>query len=76
MSLEHLPTPESDLFYSSFSDGEACPSQAEWLYKLQDLERRLTVAREALDSITHDMGATPAIHQLCTESLTQTAPKP
>ena len=48
MNLSHIPTPETDLFYSSFADGIATPSQSEWLYRMQDIERRLTVAREAL----------------------------
>ena len=41
----------------------------------RDLERLLTACRSALESITHDMGASPQIHQLCVETLELTAPK-
>ncbi len=38
-------------------------------------ERLLAACRIALESITHDMGASPQIHQLCVETLELTAPK-
>lgn len=41
---------------------------------VQDLRFKLTLARTALESITHDMGAGQNIHNLCAETLTATAP--
>ena len=53
------PTPETDKFYASFADGVACPSQAEWLYRMQDLERRLTIARAALTEVASQYAGFP-----------------
>ena len=38
-------TPETDRFYVSFADGEAIPSQAEWLDLCRKLERKMNEAR-------------------------------
>lgn len=75
MNLSHIPTPETDLFYSSFADGIATPSQAEWLYRMQDLERRLAIAREALKIVHADSSSTRLV-RVASEALIATAPKP
>lgn len=46
-----------------------------FVHKAKDIERRLTVARMGLESITHDMSASGAIHELASKTLTQIAPK-
>jgi hypothetical protein len=45
MDISNIPTPESDRFAASFADGMALPSHAEWLYKLQDMEKRMSSQR-------------------------------
>lgn len=59
-----------------FSDLDELITHLVFVDDMADLKRRLTVAREALESITHDMGASQNIHNLCARTLTQTAPKP
>lgn len=39
-----------------------------------DLERKLAACRTTLESITHDMGASQTIHNLCAETLELTKP--
>lgn len=41
---------------------------------VRDLQAKLDTARTALESITHDMGASQNIHDLCTLTLLQTKP--
>lgn len=75
MNMNEIPTPESDVVWSEYLKSNYCTKDVEKLRKLHcDLERRLTIAREALESITHDMGASQNIHNLCARTLTQTAP--
>jgi hypothetical protein len=40
----------------------------------RELERKLAACRTTLESITHDMGASQAIHNLCAETLELTKP--
>jgi len=38
--MNERPAPETDAFYSTFADGLASPSQAEWLERLKRYERQ------------------------------------
>ena len=69
---KRVPTPETDQAWASWP--YAGPGMS--VHVGRDLERRLTVAREALEGISHDMAATQQIHDLCIQAITQTAPKP
>ena len=69
-------TPETDKFYASFADGVACPSQAEWLYHMQDLERRLIAARDVLACINSTQDLPYTVLAAITEVLKETKPKP
>jgi hypothetical protein len=46
MRLPNYPTPRTDQFYRSFADGTAKPSQAEWLYTMQNFEREAAAWRD------------------------------
>lgn len=69
MNLEEIPTPETDEIYLMRPEGIRAR-------KCRDLERRLHLARTALESITHDMGASQMIHALCAQTLKLIEPKP
>lgn len=67
MNLNDIPTPESDEVFGPKVFGtrsRVC----------RDLERRLTIARTALEAITHDMHASQMIHDLRIQTLKLTAP--
>ena len=66
------PTPETDTLYNPENGWTGVVP----INHARRLERRLTVAREALEGISHDMAATQQIHDLCIQAITQTAPKP
>ena len=81
--MNHIPTPETDACFRKESH-----SFLETLSEMQDLERRLTVAREALKSASSefqyfiDRGAPLSVHASCdngiiaiAEALELTKPK-
>ena len=50
MNMNEIPTPESDVVWSEYLKSNYCTKDVEKLRKLHcDLERRLTIAREALE---------------------------
>lgn len=78
MNLENIPTPETDR-------SETCVKHAHRILfdddmvvescKVRDIERRLTVAREALDGL-NKLNLCGRAYEEIETALTQTAPKP
>lgn len=73
MDLSKIPTPETDKKHALY-ECDACGNHVVSADFARDLERRLTVAREALEKIANAETKYPAI--IATKALTLTAPKP
>ena len=75
MNLDQIPTPESDVVWSEYLKSNYCTKDIEKLRKLhRDLERRLTLAREALRGV-HETSSSSRLRRVAKETLTLTAPK-
>ena len=68
MELNETPTPISEAARLHHFGGVVDISVS------QDLERKLAACRTTLESITHDMGASQQIHDVCAETLELTKP--
>jgi len=69
MKINEIPTPETDAYFIAFHD------EFQIKAKMQDLERRLTVARDALENIVMNSQSLVGAVLMAEEALTQTAPK-
>jgi len=82
MSLEHLPTPETDaaerIIPSRLTPDEFNQNHGEWVPSdhARDLERRLTVASEALAKVLNSCLTMEQAENIAEKALTLTAPKP
>lgn len=76
-TMNETPTPITDAAEKSpFQHAVGCPPPNYMSVEsgiVRDLECCLSIARTALKSITHDMGASQNIHKLCAETLEATA---
>ena len=78
MNMNEIPTPETDAVEKAFTADSKQNPQHRLALKSRDLERRLTVAREAMQAaLTASFrGQTGRAHSILDEAITQTAPKP
>ena len=77
MNLDQIPTPESDDCYNKCVLTPGPGNGLVMRSKMRDLERRLTIAREAMQAaLTASFrGQTGRAHSILDEAITQTAPK-
>jgi hypothetical protein len=71
--MKEIPTPESEAAYWQINESNNEFSRRIYA-KMQDLERRLTVAREALIVVANHSSSTRLL-RISREALTTTAPK-
>jgi len=75
--MHGIPTPESDEVWGEYLKSNYCTEDVEKLRKLhRDLERRLTIAREALKKLDNWLMRDAQRKQIIEQALTQTEPKP
>lgn len=76
MNLDEIPTPETNAFMLEYNRAIAAQKTRPSMWdKLQSLERRLTIAREALERFEGCIDGYEYINS-AEKALTQTAPKP
>lgn len=78
MNMDKIPTPETDAVEKAFTSDSGQNPQHRLTLKSRNLERRLTVAREALLLALHVRGTSDDNEEVRNRmelALTQTAPK-
>jgi len=77
MSIDELPTPETDAFMLEYNRALASMKTRLSMWdKMESLERRLTIAREALTAIAAQSENIEHAVCMADKALIQTAPKP
>jgi len=74
MNIDEIPTPESDDCYHKCVLTPGPGNGLVMRSKMRDLERRLTIAREALWGV-HDTSSSSRLRRVAKEAAIQTAPK-
>ena len=73
--INKIPTPETDAVEKAFTVDSGQNPQHRLTLKSRDLERRLTIAREALKKLDNWLMRDAQRKQIIEQALTKTAPK-
>jgi len=74
MSDYQIPTPETDAAEAACRESKGCVNLV-FVGDMADLERRLTIARDALWGV-HETSSSSRLRRVAKETLALTAPKP